>query len=90
MPESSTTSQIENICGRVVLRCRRGTRELDLILARFINDHYRDLSPGERCQFDQLLNQQDPVLTTWLFGQAQPGDNDLARLVHRIRHTFKH
>ena len=89
-PGASTATTPENEYGRVKLRCRRGTRELDLMLIRFIDTQYLSLSMDEQTQFDQLLDQHDPVLTAWLFGQVQPGDNSLARLVDRIRQTFRH
>jgi len=89
-PDASTATTPENDYGRVKLRCRRGTRELDLMLNRFIDTQYLSLSIDEQSQFDQLLDQHDPVLTAWLFGQDQPGDYSLARLVDRIRQTFRH
>ncbi len=79
-----------SVCGRVVLRCRRGRRELDLMLTRFVEAHYSSLSAGEKRCFDRLLDQQDPVLAAWLFGQTRPDDGQLARLVCKIRQTFVH
>lgn len=36
-------------------RCRRGMLELDIILQRFMDTHYCQLSPDELQQFDRLL-----------------------------------
>jgi antitoxin CptB len=65
-------------------RCRRGTRELDLILSAFVNDHYHQLNGQERQLFDQLLESTDPELTDWLCLSAQPTDQGMATIVKRI------
>ncbi len=36
-------------------RCRRGMLELDIILQRFMDKYYRQLSADEVLQFDRLL-----------------------------------
>lgn len=36
-------------------RCRRGMLELDIILQRFMDKYYRQLSAEEILQFDKLL-----------------------------------
>ncbi|MCC6923669.1 MAG: succinate dehydrogenase assembly factor 2 [Nitrosomonas sp.] len=36
-------------------RCRRGMLELDIILQRFMDNHYCQLSADELQQFDRLL-----------------------------------
>lgn len=92
MPESvfTTATAPDNEYGRVKLRCRRGTRELDLMLNRFVESEYLSLSTNEKDQFERLLDQQDPILITWLLGQDQPGDSNLARLVDSIRQAFRH
>jgi antitoxin CptB len=69
---------------RLVWRCRRGTRELDLILGRFLEQCYDQLAPAERVHFERLLDQEDDQLQAWLIGDRRPMDEDLARLVERI------
>ena len=44
---------------RVRWRCRRGMLELDIILQRFMDKHYRHLSSEEKLQFDKLLTLAD-------------------------------
>lgn len=51
---------------RILWRCRRGTRELDLVLTAFATERYPGLEESERLQFLQLLDLQDPVLAEWL------------------------
>lgn len=66
-------------------RCRRGAKELDLILAAFVDAHYDALSAAERMQFERLLDCADPQLAGYLCHGATPPDHELAALVERIR-----
>jgi antitoxin CptB len=69
---------------RMLWRCRRGMKELDLILARYMRADHGEASPAERQLFAALLELPDPLLADYVFGHAVPGDPDLAQLVLRI------
>ena len=72
---------------RLRWQCRRGMRELDLLLLRFVEQGYDRLDDaGQRC-FERLLCQQDQLLLAWLMGQQQPADTATARLVAQLRQT---
>jgi len=65
-------------------RCRRGTKELDDVLQRFLDEAYPDLSEAEQAAFESLLEQQDPELAAWILGgEAAPGE--WRCVVERIR-----
>ncbi|MCI0400411.1 MAG: succinate dehydrogenase assembly factor 2 [Gammaproteobacteria bacterium] len=72
---------------RLLWRCRRGLRELDLMLQRFVERRYDDLPTEDKHHFEELLNQSDDDLLSWLKGRSQPGNTGLARLVEEIRMT---
>jgi antitoxin CptB len=57
---------------RLVWRCRRGMRELDLMLLRWLEQRYEDASPAQRAQFEALLDLPDPQLAAWLLQGAAP------------------
>ncbi len=60
-------------------RCRRGTKELDLLLERFLVRHYDQAPPETRRAFERLLALPDPVLAELLLGPAPgPADAELA------------
>ena len=40
---------------RLAWRCRRGMLELDIVLQRFVAQHYEDLSMAELSAFDTML-----------------------------------
>lgn len=44
---------------RVRWRCRRGLLELDIILQRFVDEHYAKLDETEIRQFETLLDLSD-------------------------------
>ncbi|MDQ2068297.1 FAD assembly factor SdhE [Natronospira bacteriovora] len=67
--------------------CRRGMKELDVMLERYLAESWSSASESERAAFDRLLSCQDPELWDWLSGRAQPGDRELAHVVSRIRQS---
>ena len=56
--------------GRLRWRARRGTRELDRVLGRWLDLRYATASPQRRADFDALLDESDPDLWDWLTGNA--------------------
>ena len=44
---------------RVLWRCRRGIRELDIAFARFVEGHYAALTPAQNAAFERLLLEND-------------------------------
>ncbi|MDX1608713.1 MAG: succinate dehydrogenase assembly factor 2 [Halofilum sp. (in: g-proteobacteria)] len=65
--------------------CRRGTRELDLLLTDFLEHRWAEAPPSVRAAFERLLTMQDPELYALLTGRAQPDDPELADVIARIR-----
>ena len=70
---------------QLVWRCRRGIRELDVLLARFLESEYPQLSARERLAFERLLEVQDPVIMDWLFGKASSDDHELMQIIGRLK-----
>lgn len=66
-------------------RCRRGMQEMDILLLRFLDQHYDQASPEIQAAFAQMLEQQDDVLWDWLSGQVLPDDRHFLQLVEQIR-----
>ncbi len=72
---------------RLQWRCRRGIRELDLLLRRFLEQGYDRLSHEDKWMFEYLLDQNDPDLLGWLMGNSDPPQENTRRLVADIRAT---
>jgi antitoxin CptB len=70
---------------RLLWRCRRGMKELDLLLERYVRSRLSDASSEERRVLTRLLELPDPVLSDYLFGHAAAPEPPLAALVAAIR-----
>ena len=69
---------------RLLWRCRRGMKELDLVLERFARETLPAASGAERALFDALLELPDPLLAAYLLTGEAPSDPRLAALTARI------
>jgi len=70
---------------RLLWRCRRGLKELDLLLEHFARERAAGVSPGLQGAFERLLELPDPVLVELLLGPAEyvpsfPGDPELEQV----------
>ena len=65
--------------------CRRGMRELDLLLEGFLEDHYEALDPADRDSFERLLDCRNEDLMDWLVDGKSPQDEQLAEILGQIR-----
>ena len=70
---------------RLRWRCRRGMRELDALLVRFVDRSAAALTDAEIAAFEGLLELPDPVLHSYLLGRSAPTDAVTAELIGRIR-----
>lgn len=70
---------------RLRWKCRRGMRELDQLLARYLDQSWRQSPASERGVFLRLLDTEDDTLWHWFMGHERPDDAELAALVQRIR-----
>lgn len=70
---------------RLRWRCRRGTRELDQLLGRWLDERYPTAPAVARHAFTRLLEHADPDLWDWLLGQGAPADKEEATLIDEIR-----
>jgi antitoxin CptB len=70
--------------GKLRWRCRRGMRELDVLLTRYVDEEYRTAAPEQQDAFRRLLEMQDPVMHAYFLGRETPPDAVLASLIARI------
>ena len=70
--------------GYLVWRCRRGMRELDTLLSRYLETRYAAADSGERNAFVLLLEMPDPELWAWVLGQQLPSDPEVRNVVEHI------
>ena len=65
--------------------CRRGMKELDVVLLRYLENSYESAKTLEQNQFRELLQMPDPDLYNLLLGREITDDPDLARFLRQLR-----
>lgn len=74
----------DNELKRLRWRCRRGMRELDQLMLRYLDQRYPIAPTNERNVFLQLLDCEDDKLWAWFMGREQPEDAKLDELIQTI------
>ena len=70
--------------GALRWRCRRGMRELDLLLSRWLDRHWEAAGADSRAAFLRILEEPDPQLADWLLHGCRPSDQPTAALLNEI------
>ena len=70
---------------RLRWRCRRGMRELDVMLTRYLDRVWPTASSAERAAFEQLIEMQDPELFGYLVGRTVPAEESQLAVINCIR-----
>ena len=70
--------------GRLRWRCRRGMKELDVVLLNYLERHYAAADTAERRAFADLLELQDPLLFAYVSGREAPADPLTAAIVAKL------
>jgi len=68
----------------------RGTREADLILGSFANEHLAGFDAAQLDRYEALLERSDPEIFDWLAGrEAPPPDcnHDVTRMLLAFKYT---
>lgn len=71
--------------GRLIWRCRRGMKELDLLLTGYLRERWVTASVTEKAAFERILELPDPVLAAYLMERESPPDQDLQQLLAILR-----
>ena len=70
---------------RLRWRCRRGMRELDQLMLRWLDGRHAAADERERALFLRLLDSEDDRLWAWFMGREEPPDAELAAFVAAVR-----
>ncbi|WP_394752593.1 succinate dehydrogenase assembly factor 2 [Crenothrix sp.] len=68
-------------------QCRRGTRELDLLLTRYLENRYGQATDQEKALFSELLSFEDDVLLDVLLGGIVKPPLHMESLIYCISHS---
>ena len=73
--------------GKLRWRCRRGTKELDVLTTRYLDHHFASASREEQLAFVALLELQDPELYK-ILSCAQAVDNPVHASIVAKMHSI--
>ncbi len=71
---------------RLLWRCRRGIREMDILLQDYLQVHYDTLSTKEQNTFAELLEEADLDILSWIMQKTSP-DEKYISIVNCIRES---
>ena len=74
---------VENI-NKLAWRCRRGTKELDVLMQKFLNEFYLTVTPELQQAFERMLDMQDPELYDLLVGRQISSDQYINQVIEHI------
>jgi antitoxin CptB len=70
--------------GKLRWRCRRGMKELDLLLLRYVEEQYGEAPSAHQEAFRALLEAPDPVIYAYCLGGERPRSPLLSTVIQRI------
>jgi antitoxin CptB len=70
---------------RVQWRCRRGTKELDVLYGWWLDERWAQADAATRQAFDELLDAPDPDLWDWTLGRGHAPREDWQVIIDVIR-----
>ena len=69
---------------KLTWRSRRGMKELDMLLQRWLSARYDGATDAQRARFEALLELPDPELVGYLLGGVRPADPEVAAAIDEI------
>jgi antitoxin CptB len=69
--------------GKLRWRCRRGIKELDVLLERYMDQRFCGASTREQEAFRQLLETEDTIIYAYCLGAERPPER-FRELIERI------
>lgn len=65
--------------------CRRGMKELDVVMTSYLESHYATASEAEKSGFKELLEMPDPDLYALILGKVTSSNQAIDELARSIR-----
>ena len=90
MTEKKTQSEEDSIeLSQLRWHCRRGVKELDVVLRNYLDKHYLESSNDHKTAFKALLNIEDPVLMSLVMDYEKIEDPDQNSVLDKIKNPYK-
>jgi antitoxin CptB len=65
-------------------RCRRGMKELDVLLTRYLERDYYKVPAPQRQAFEALLELPDPEILDYILGRKTPPNREMSLVIARL------
>lgn len=75
----------DNSISELKWQCRRGMRELDILLNKYLDKDFPQANAEQKQAFRALLELPDPDLVAYLLGGQTPPDAAIANIASQIR-----
>ena len=72
---------------RLRWKCRRGMKELDVMLLHYLDNHYSGENSLRKLAFEKILDMQDPELYLLVLGKKTSGDRGINDVVEILRNS---
>ena len=79
---------MSNEINRIKWKCRRGMREIDLLLREFSKNSIKNLSNSDLSLFDEILDYDDQKLYDFIFKNQSIGNKDHESFIIKNLKTF--
>ncbi len=68
--------------------CRRGVKELDVVLSNYLDNHYLKSDLNLQLAFKTLLKLEDPILMSFILDYQQNDDTDEKQVLEKMKKPF--
>ena len=79
----------ENELSKLRWHCRRGAKELDVVLTKYLENQYPNTDSTSKNAFKRLLKIEDPELLSLVMGFQQSDDPEQNAVLDKMRSLFK-
>ena len=69
--------------------CRRGMKELDVAIERFMATKYSQLDENQKQIFNEVLKTDDGEFFAWLIGSYEPENEDYKSIIKMLQEGIK-
>ena len=69
---------------KLAWRCSRGTKELYVLMHKFLDKYYLTASPELQRAFESMLDMQDPELYDLIIGRQESRDQYINQVIEHI------
>ncbi|PCJ44297.1 MAG: hypothetical protein COA99_07160 [Moraxellaceae bacterium] len=80
----SSSESKEDRKRRLTWQCRRGIKEIEVLIVPFFEKHFDSLSLDEQNNFEEFLKEQDADIFEWFTMRVKPTDPLMAAMVDVI------